>query len=133
MAFGLTDEIFGCEIARPKDVEPVYAYGLFLLPFFAWAGGTASGILIGSVLPDFLVEALSVALYGMFIAIIVPPARKNKVIAGGVLVSFACSFACSRIPFIRDLSSGTRTVILTVVIASLLALLFPVKEEENGQ
>ena len=132
MAFGLTDEIFGCEISRPEYVEPSYAYGLFVLPFFGWASGCAAGILVGSALPAFLVNALSVALYGMFIAIIIPPARKNKVIAGGVLVSFICSFLCSRLPLIRDLSGGTRTVILTVVIASAMALLFPVKEAQNA-
>ena len=130
VAFGLTDEIFGAEIARPGYVEPSYAFGLFTLPFFAWAAGTASGVLIGSVLPVFLVDALSVALYGMFIAIIIPPARKNKVIAGGVLVSFTLSFLCSRLPIISELSGGTRTLILTILIAGLMALIFPVKEEE---
>ena len=133
IGFGLTDEIFGCEIGQKGFVEPVYCYGLMLFPFFAWAAGTASGILLGSVLPDFLVEALSVALYGMFIAIIIPPARKSKIIAGGVLVSFACSFACSRIPWIKELSGGTRTIILTVLIAGLMALLFPVKEAADEQ
>lgn len=130
VAFGITDEIFGAEIALSGTVPPSYAYGLFVLPFIGWPAGTATGILLGSVLPAFIVEALSVALYGMFLAIIVPPARKNKVVALGVILSFALSFAFSRIPWISALPEGIRTVILTLAIAGLLALLFPVGEEK---
>ena len=75
------------------------------------------------------VSALSVALYGMFLAIIIPPARKNKVVAVLVLLSFALSLACGYLPFVSTLSSGTRTIILTVVLSAGAALLFPVKDE----
>lgn len=133
IAFDLTDEIFGAEIARPGMLDPNYAYGLFVLPLVGWSTGTMLGIVTGNLLPAGLVDALSVALYGMFIAIIVPPARKNRVIAGCVLVSFLLSFAASRLPGISGLSSGTRTIILTVVIASAAAFFFPVNEEVNAQ
>ena len=73
---------------------------------------------------------MSVALYGMFLAIIVPPGRENRVLAGLVPLCFALSFACSRLPVVSDLSEGTRTILLTVLIASAAALLFPVKDEE---
>ena len=81
-------------------------------------------------LPDIVVSALSVALYGMFLAIIVPPARKHPAILIGVLVSFALSFLASRLPGIRDLSSGIRIIILTVVVTSALALIRPVSDRE---
>ena len=129
IAFDLTDEIFGVEISRPGYLEPVFAYGLFILPLIGWSSGTALGIAVGNILPASVVNALSVALYGMFIAIIIPPARKNKAVALGVLVSFGLSFAFSRIPGLSGLDSGTRTIILTVVITALLALIFPVKDE----
>ena len=131
IGFGLTDEIFAMEIRGKGYLEPVYACGLFILPFFCWAGGTALGISMGNLLPSDIVGALSVALYGMFIAVIIPPARKEKPIAAGVAVSFGLSYLCSRLPGIRTLSSGTRTIILTVLIASALALLFPAKEDET--
>ncbi len=129
LAFDLTDEIFGAQIAREGYVEPAYTYGLYVLPLIGWSVGTLCGVVVGDVLPSAIVNALSVSLYGMFIAIIVPPARKNRVVLGAVLISFLLSFACSRIPGIRDLSEGTRTLILTAVIAGLAALLFPIREE----
>lgn len=133
IAFGLTDEIFGAEIAQKGYVEPKYAYGLFVLPFIGWPSGTAFGILMGALLPETVVSALSVALYGMFIAIIVPPARKNKVIAFGVILAFALSFLASRLPFVRDLSSGLRIILLTVFVTAILAIVRPVKDDElNG-
>ena len=130
VAFGLTDEIFGAEIAQKGYVEPKYAYGLFVLPFLGWPAGTSFGILMGNLLPDIVVSALSVALYGMFLAIIVPPARKHPAILIGVLVSFALSFLASRLPGIRDLSSGIRIIILTVVVTAALALIRPVSDRE---
>ncbi|MBR0113242.1 MAG: AzlC family ABC transporter permease [Clostridia bacterium] len=131
MATHVTDELFGINIARPGKIVPAYDYAAFLASGPAWAVGTAVGVIAGNVLPDRIVSALSVALFGMFIAIIVPPAKKNRVIAALVLVSFALSFACGKVPYVRDLSSGIRIIILTVVIASAAAILFPVKDEEK--
>ena len=88
---------------------------------------------MGNVLPERVVRALSVALYGMFIAIIVPPARKNKVIGGLILIAMGLSFLFSILPVLSGLSSGVRTIILTVLISGGAAVLFPVEEEkENG-
>ena len=79
-------------------------------------------------------SALSVALYGMFMAVFVPPANKDKIIAGLVIISFVLSFAASKLPFISDIAEGTRTIILTVIIAGAAAILFPKKDEdENGE
>ena len=90
-----------------------------------------TGILAGNILPAKVVTALSVAIYGMFLAIIIPPARKNKIVAGLVIVSFAFSFAANRL--LPSLSEGMRTVILTVGLSAVAAALFPRKDEEEGR
>ena len=122
----ITDEFFGINIARPGYVEPAYYYGAITVATPLWAIGTALGIVMGNLLPGRIVSALSVALYGMFLAIIIPPARENRVVAACVGLGFALSFACSRF---TAMSEGTRTIVLTLVIAGAAALLFPVKEE----
>ena len=91
------------------------------------------GIIAGNLLPLRAVSALSVALYGMFLAIIIPPARKSKVVAALVAISFALSFVCTYLPGISALSDGTRTILLTVAISCAAAILFPVKQEEGNQ
>ena len=120
---------FGITIARPGCLNPFYTYGAITLAAPAWAMGTALGIVAGNLLPLRAVSALSVALYGMFLAIIIPPARKNKVVAALVALSFALSFACNYLPGIASLSDGTRTILLTVLISCGAALLFPVKND----
>ena len=128
----VTDELFGLNIARPGLVEPAYSYGAMILPVPAWAAGTALGIRMGLLLSPRIVSALSVALYGMFLAVIIPPARKNRAVAVCVAAGFLLSFAAQALPFLSGLSEGTRTILLTVGIASAAALMFPVKEEEDG-
>lgn len=129
----ITDEIFGIIVARPGYLDPRYTYGAALVAVPLWALGTAFGILFSNyVMSPSIVSALSVALYGMFIAIIVPPAKKDRVVFGCVAVSFLLSFLCGRVPFIAErLDEGERTILLTVLIASAAALLFPVKEEKH--
>ena len=112
-------------------LDPYYMYGAILVAAPSWAVGTALGVVVGNLLPARVVSALSVALYGMFLAIIIPPARKNKVVAALVLLSFALSFACGRLPLVSSLSSGTRTILLTVALSAGAALLFPVKDTEK--
>ena len=121
IGYDVTDELFGITIARPGWLNPYYTYGAILVAAPAWSIGTALGII-----------ALSVALYGMFLAIIIPPARKSRVVAGLVAVSFFLSFICSYLPGISTLSDGTRTILLTVLISCAGAILFPVKTEEEN-
>lgn len=132
VGYDVTDEIFGITIARPGKLDPFYTYGAILVAAPCWAGGTALGVIAGELLPLRAVSALSVALFGMFLAVIIPPARQNRVVAVFVLISFAASFAAAKLPFTSQLSDGTRTIILTIVIAGLAAALFPVKQEENS-
>lgn len=129
MSFFITDEFFAISIVRPGYLDPFYLYGAVLAASPCWALGTALGCIAGELMPARAVSALSVALFGMFLAVIVPPARKNRVIAGLIPICFAASFALSRLPLVSRLSEGTRTILLTVVIASAAAVLFPHAEE----
>ncbi len=132
VAFGITDELFGIAINTPGKLIPVHYYGAVLIATLGWSMGTALGIAAGSALPTRLVSALSVALFGMFLAVIMPPARQNRVILTCVLVSFAASYVANAWEVLAVMSSGTRTIILTVVISAIAAILAPVKEEENS-
>lgn len=124
----VTDEVFGVSISAPGRLNPFYTYGAISLACPGWAIGTCLGVIVGNILPASLVSALSVGLYGMFIAIFVPPSKTSKVIAGLVLVSMALSFAFNRIPVFDGISSGVKTIILTVAISAAAALLFPIRE-----
>lgn len=133
VGFGITDEIFGVSIGRPGSLSPAYHYGALLVAAPCWALGTSLGILAGNLLPLRVVSALSVALFGMFMAVFVPPARKNRVVLVLVLVSFAASLIAAVWPLLASLSEGTRTILLTVTISAVAAWLFPVKDEEGGE
>lgn len=133
VGYDVTDELFGIAIARPGYLDPYYNYGAMLVAIPGWAIGTALGVMAGNVLPLRVVSALSVALYGMFLAVIIPPARKSRVVAGVVAVSFILSFATNHLPLLSTLSSGTRTIVLTVVIAAVAAILFPVSPEDGQE
>ncbi|MDE6924385.1 MAG: AzlC family ABC transporter permease [Acetatifactor sp.] len=132
VGYDVTDEIFGITIARPGILNPYYTYGAIVIAAPCWAGGTALGVIAGNLLPLRVVSALSVALFGMFLAVIIPPARKNRVVAAFVLISFLASFAAANLPYISLLSGGTRTIILTIVISAAAAALFPIREEEEA-
>lgn len=131
IGFGVTDEIFGITIARPGYINPFYNYGALLVAIPLWSIGTSLGIIAGNFLPTRVVSSLSVALYGMFLAIIVPPAKKNIVIMVSVLASFAASFAFTKLPLVSQFSGSTRTIILTVVISSIVALIKPIPDDNN--
>lgn len=131
VGFGITDEIFGVSIAFPGRLNPWYTYGAMLISILGWSVGSGLGVMVGNILPLRLVSALSVGLYGMFIAIIVPPARKDRVILALVLISFAASFIAARWSLLAGISSGMKTILLTVVISLAAAVFFPVKEESQ--
>ena len=133
MAFDITDEVFAISIARPGFLNPYYTYGAMTTTMPLWAIGTALGVIAGNMLPIRLVSAFSVALYGMFLAVIIPPARKDKIIAGIIVICFALSFISCYIPFIKEMSDGSKTIILTVLISTIAAILFPRKEESEAE
>ena len=133
ISYGVTDEVFGVSVCRPGILSPFYSYGLICIAVPGWTLGTLLGAVSGDFLPARLLSALNVALYGMFLAIIIPPARENKTLAGIVLVSMVLSFAFSRLPLLSEISSGFTIIILTLLIAGAAAFLFPVKEETTHE
>ena len=129
MGLWITDEIFGVSVSVEGRLNPYYNYGMAAVATPGWALGTLVGVVLGNVLPVRVVSALSVGLYGMFLSIFVPPARKNHIIAGLVALSFAASYAFNALSCFDGISSGMKIIILTVVFSLAAALLFPVREE----
>lgn len=123
----ITDEVFGISIAYPGKLVPAYTFGAALISTLFWASGTASGIYAGSVLPANVVTALSISLYGMFLAIIIPPSKKDRAVGIAVAVSFLMSWLCSIMPLVNELSGGTRIILLTILISALTAWIAPRK------
>lgn len=132
LGFTVTDEIFGVSMMQEGYLNPYFTYGAFVVATTGWTGGTLLGALMGDILPASVVTALSIGLYGMFISVFVPEAKKNRIVALLVLVSFVLSAAFEYLPYISTLSSGLRVIILTVVISLGAALLFPIKEESDA-
>ena len=128
MSYGVTDEVFGVSVCKPGELSPWYFYGLLLAAIPGWTLGTAAGAVSGSMLPERVLSALGIALYGMFLAVIIPPARDNKILAGVILLSMVCSLLFSLIPVLAGVSSGLKLIILTIGIAGLAASLFPVPD-----
>ena len=124
----VTDEIFGISIAYPGNLAPAYTFGAAIISGIFWASGTACGIVAGGALPSNVVSALSVALYGMFIAIIIPPSKQDKAVCVSVASSFALSWLFASLPFIQ-INAGLRTIILTIIISAVAALIKPAKME----
>ena len=134
IGFEITDEIFGLGIAYPGFIQPIYMYGAFLTTTPLWSLGTALGIAAGNILPTIAVQALSAAIYGMFIAIIIPPCRTDRNILIIVLVSFAASWLMSVLPATASIPEGMRIIILTLLISSAAAALMPLPDEpEEGK
>ena len=130
IGYAITDELFALAISRKDYLNPLYFYGAMAASVLPCAIGTSCRIILRNILPSIIVSALSVALYGMFLAIIIPPSKKNHTILFIVLVSFISSYLCTILPGIRSLSSGTRIILLTVIIASIASIVKPVKEED---
>lgn len=136
IGYGVTDEIFGISMGTEGKLSPAYSYGAIAVAVPGWTLGTLLGAVLGNILPMRAVSALGVALYAMFLAIILPPARKSKVIAGLIVVSMLASAGLSLLVkhFALDgFSEGFRIIVLTVTISLVAAILFPVKEEEGKE
>ncbi|MBQ6373101.1 MAG: AzlC family ABC transporter permease [Clostridia bacterium] len=133
MGLWITDEIFGVSASVEGRLNPYYNYGMAAVATPGWALGTLAGVVLGNVLPVRVVSALSVGLYGMFISIFVPPARKYPVIAMLVIASFALSWVVNVLPWFDGISAGMKIILLTVIISLAAALLFPVVDrKEDG-
>ncbi len=132
IGYGVTDEIFGISVSS-KELSPYYSYGAMTVAIPGWTLGTIFGSVMGNLLPIRVVGALSVALYAMFIAIILPPAKKSKIIAGviaiSMLLSAALTYICEKLS-LEWFTEGFRIIALTIVISLVAAILFPVKDKE---
>lgn len=128
-AFAITDEIFGVA-ASEKRLNPFYIYGMAFLAIPAWTFGTYLGVVSGELLSDRLLSAMGVALYGMFIAVIMPAAKNDKVLRILVPLAMLASFLMEKLPYTADISGGFKIIILTIVMAGAAAVLFP-KDEKN--
>lgn len=131
VALCVTDEVFGISIAYPGYLAPSYTFGAMLVSTVMWSAGCASGIVAGDVLPVNVVSALSVALYGMFIAIIIPPAKKDRGVLIAVICSFVLSGLCAVMPVLCEMNSGTKTIVLTIIISAVAAFVKPITTEED--
>ncbi len=129
MAFGITDEIFGLSISQKGKLDPWYTYGCMSVAIPGWTLGTLLGILSTGILPASLLNAMNMALYGMFIAIFMPAARENKILLPIIFLSMAASAVFHLLPVFDFISSGMKIIILTLAISLAAAVLFPVAEE----
>lgn len=129
IGFDMTDELFGIAIAQPGYLNVWYFIGAMCVTIPGWSFGTLLGVLCGNLMPQWAVSGFSVMLFGMFLAIIIPEGRKNRVILGFIGVSFLLSYAAAKLPLVCQLSDGMRILLLTVAISSAAAILFPHKEE----
>lgn len=128
IGFGLTDEMFGLAIMTPGYIRPHYMYAAITTSVTGWALGTVFGVIVGNILPPVFIEAMNVAIFAMFLAIIIPPGKHNRKVLIAVAASFIVGLIGSYAPFLSTLSSGSRVMILTIIIASVIAVIFPVDE-----
>ena len=130
VAFGITDEIFGVSVCTEGKLNPFYIYGAMSAAMPGWVLGTFLGVISGDILSPRIISTLSVALYAMFIAVIIPPAKGNKVLAGLIMLSMFLSFIFSKIRILSIISPGFKIIILTILIAGAATVLFPLKEDK---
>lgn len=133
IAFVNTDEVFAVSSSQQGSVGPRYMYGLILTPYLGWSLGTLLGAVAGNILPASLTAALGIAIYGMFLAIIVPAAKKSRPTALCILTAVALGCAFRYIPFLSQVSEGFVIIICAVAASALFAWLSPVPVQEGGE
>ncbi len=127
-SYGITDEIFAVASSQPRLITPAYMYGLIAISFLGWSSGTIIGAVAGEFLPVSITNAMGIVLYGMFLAIIIPPARKERSVL--FVVSVAAGLSIMFKYLLPALSSGFAIIISALVASALGALLFPVEDKE---
>ena len=128
-SFAITDEVFAVSMQHKGVLTSSYMAGLVLSPPMGWTLGTLTGALLTSVMPPVLSSSMGIALYAMFIAIVIPPARENKNVMFAALVAVLMSVMFSYAPMLKNISSGWSIIIITLAVSSSAAFLFPVAEE----
>ncbi|MCR4904089.1 MAG: AzlC family ABC transporter permease [Butyrivibrio sp.] len=132
IAYGVTDEIFGVSILKGGELRPAFSYGLIVISVFGWVMGTLLGAVAGQIMPQRLISALGLAIYGMFLAIIIPEAKVKKPVMIVVISAMLLSTVFTYTPILNSISSGFRIIIVTVVIAAAAAFFAPVKDSDEG-
>ena len=130
-AFVNTDEVFAVAMGNIKNVNKYYMYGLILTPWLGWVAGTALGAVAGDILPSIVTTSLGVAIYGMFVAIVLPVAKKEKNTAVCVIIAIALSCICYYVPALSKIPSGFVIIICAVIASAIMAVISPVKEAEQ--
>ncbi len=130
LAFGNTDEIFAVASSQPGEIGRAYLTGLICLPYVGWAGGTLLGAAAGALLPVLLTDALGIAIYGMFLAVILPPARSRRSVRLVVVAAAVMSCILRYAPAFSSISGGFSIILCAVSAAALGAWRFPVREAE---
>ncbi|NLX64358.1 MAG: AzlC family ABC transporter permease [Clostridiaceae bacterium] len=128
LSFGITDEVFAVASGKPHDIDTKYMYGLITVPYWGWAMGTLMGAAAGSILPESVSSAMNIAIYGMFLAIIIPPAKKAHPVLWVIILSVTLSFILHYTPYLNRLSEGFVIIICALAASGFGALFFPVKE-----
>ncbi len=128
-SFGITDEVFAVASSQPRAITPAYMYGLIIPPIIGWSGGTLLGAAAGEILPEAVSGAMGIVIYGMFIAIIVPPARKDLKVLTVILFAAGLSLLFTYV--FTAVPAGFSIIICALVSSALGAALFPVKDEEG--
>lgn len=132
VAFGITDEIYAVSASRPGKNSPYYHYGAMAMAIPGWTIGTLIGAAAGQILPQIVMSALSVAIYGMFLAIIIPPAKKNRFLIPVILSAMALGCVFKYVPGLNRISEGFVVIIITVLVSALAAVIRPVREDQNA-
>lgn len=130
MSFGMADEVFALASSKPYPVGPSYFYGLMTCPYLGWILGTVLGSLAGQILPSQMQLAMGIMIYAMFIAIILPPARRDRGVLFTVLFAIGLSCCLRYIPIFSFISNGFTIIICAVISAAAMAFFCPIREEE---
>ena len=131
-AFGITDEVFAVSSMEEEKLTFPYMLGLITGPILGWTLGTTLGAMICSALPTSIKDAMGIALYGMFIAIIIPPAKKSRKVVIVLVISIVVTCILKYVPFLRNISSGFRVIIATFISAGFCAVKYPIEDERGG-
>ena len=132
LATGITDEIFAVSMLQKEKVTPIYFLGLSTLPYLGWSLGTMTGAICGQILPTMVTNALGVALYGMFVAIVVPQMKVHKPTIFAVAIAIAMSLAFKYVPALSGVTVGFAIIICATIASLAAAFLFPIKEDESS-
>lgn len=131
ISFVNTDEVFAVASGKDGNCERNYLYGLILTPYLGWSAGTLVGAAAGNILPGAVISALGIAIYGMFVAIVVPPAKENKSTLLCVLLAIVLSCIFRYVPVLSQIPAGFTIIICAVTASAVFAFIAPVRQEDE--